>query len=230
MKTLAILVVVTFLLPTDGHAEDMKTALEREAGAVARQLLEYDWQSESNAVIMPTNALKEFKFWVNATLASPFALPETATISFHHRTAETCDAIRTAYEKDGLLITIVQTRMTLMILVKGQDTALSDLKNADAVVTRISQRVLGWPEDSSLITTHNDDDICLGQRKEQNAGAGDKSQVPPGGASKGGFILNRWWSNGKEIGFFGVKEPFGNKAMFVVVDNMKSLPTNQRWF
>lgn len=230
MKTLTFLVTITFVLSGFSQAEQKKIAVERVAGPVARQLLEYDWQSETNAAVIPTNAVKEFKLWSNATLASSFALPETANISLHQRTMDTCDSIRTTYEKAGLSITILQTRMTLLIIVKGQETAVSDLKEADAVATRISQRVLGWPEDSSLIATHTDSGISLGERKIPLASVNNKEQVSPVGVGKGGFILDHWWSDGEEIGFFGVKEPFDNKSMFVIVGNMKSLPRNQRWF
>jgi hypothetical protein len=54
--------------------------------------------------------------------------------------------------------------------------------------------------------------------------------IPQKGKNKGGFLLDSWWSDGKEVAFFGVKVPPENESMMIVVSNMKSLKQNQQWF
>ncbi len=220
MKIAAIITVLVALTVSDRCvAGDMSTNIEQQVGIVARQLLEYAWRPDvagDGTHTVQTNLLTEFKFWVAATVAMPFAPPESAEVSIHQGTPGTCDAIRLVYQKDGLTITTIQTRLSILVVVEGPETACSDFKDSAAVANRVAQRILGWPESCPLVVTHTSAELAAGQ--------------PHYSEKKEGFLMDRWWSDGKKIAFWGVKVPFKNKAMVVVVSSMKGLERNQRWF
>jgi len=211
--------------------EDLKIAIERDVGIVARQLLEYDWQQKNSTNEVPVRALNAFKYWVNIIVKDSFSPPDNAALSFHNASDKTCDAICTVYERDGLIITIEQTVFTVLVTVKGTNTVASDMANAKTVATNTEKNILQSSYDYSFEVLHEYDHLWIGECNIPKPHSPlDLTAFLKMGPEKGGPFLDRWWSDGKEIAFFGIKVPVGNRDMIVVVKDLESLTINQHWF
>jgi hypothetical protein len=223
MNTVLIKGILILALSQLAPAEEVGLVVEREAGLVARQLMEYTWQPVSSDTQAPTNAIERSFEWMQKCLTREYAPTPDAIVEIHRRDHQSCDAIRLKYQRATNQIVIAQTIMTVLMVFQGPYANIADLREAEVVANRLASTVLVRVWDYRLETVELLPKLAVG-RPAKPTSEFPKGYKPPH------ITVARWWADGERVFFYGAKIPGAESPELIPVSIGIGLEENQRWF
>ena len=249
-KCIQLLLIASLLVPNCvAFAEENLTNQIDKISPMAGQLVRYEWaEIDFSKHVAVSNKLGTFQSWLKPFIQDKYLPLDSELPRIHFHTPDTCDAMRLDYKRDGMAISIYQTKGAALIVMRGGDAVIHDLSMRESVVStvnRIFHTVLAPVGDELDITTTSAG-YCIGgikpsskvgnTNKVSSASTNEASSrtrtvvrpVRPARPSSLGVSL--WWANGSEVAYFGTKAPSSDSSIVYQPARMEDLKFNQSWF